>query len=150
VTIFDLITKDKYYFATALKISGNKEDAHDLMMDAALKIHDKGYELNHVRSLYYTIVLRDYIGRTKNYTVIEELLSDADVSQYQRDFIDCALALQPKTKREFVTINIFKLFLKYGSKSETARQTNIHRKVVEHHVNKFIKFAYENCRMFDN
>ena len=153
MTIFDHISKSDYYLNVCMKFTRNHDAAYDLMMDTALKIHNKGYDLSHVKSLFYTIAVRDYMKRAKNYDLIEDLLSDREVGKYQRDMIDCALALleeSPKTKRDFVTLGIFKLFLKHGKKTEVEKQTRINRKVVEHHVNKFVRYVYENCRMFDN
>lgn len=150
--IFNLIQDDNYYFATCVKITKNKSDAYDLMMDTALKIAEKEYKLAHPKSLFYTIALRDYINKPDNTYELEDFrLEDKDFGRYNKDIIDCALALsdmKPRTKREFVTTNIFKLYLEHGSAQKVADATNIKRRTVNHHVLKFKEYAIRHCSMY--
>ena len=148
--IFNLVTEDNYYFAVCMKIVKNKDDAYDLMMDTALKIHDKKYTLEHARGLFYTIALREYINTTKNYDIIEELLVDKEVGKYQEDMIDCALTkleLSPKTKREFKTFSIFKLYLKHKTQQKVADATGIPRISIQYQISKFKKYVIDNCEV---
>lgn len=146
MSILDLIHKDNYYLATCIKLAKNYDDGYDLMMNTALKIHEKEYTLDYPHSLFYTIALRDFI-KNKKTVELNEKLHKLEDEEYKLDIIDFAhieLAKPAKNKREFVTKNIFSLFLKNKTKSETSRKTNINRKVIEYHVNKFEKYVREN------
>jgi DNA-directed RNA polymerase specialized sigma24 family protein len=148
--IFELVNKDSYYFSVCMKIVKNKDDAYDLMMNTALKIHEKKYTLEHARSLFYTIALREHINTTKNYDLIEELLVDKEVGKYQEDMIDCALTkleLSPKTKREFKTFSIFKLYLKHRNQQKVSDVTRISQQTVDYHIQKFKKYVIDNCEV---
>lgn len=151
MTIFEKIEKDPYYYATAMKIAKNHDDAYDLMMDTALKIHEKKYTFDNIRSLYYTIALRDWCRKTKEYTLIEELIDDKEVGKYHRDIIDCALNLleiTPSTRRQFVTVSIFKEYLKLKSQKKVAEKLRLKQPTVNHHIKKFSRYVGENCNMY--
>ena len=147
--ILKAVNSDKYYFNCCLKFTKNKDDAYDLMMDVALKLQEKDIEIRDLRNYFYITALREHINKTKECSLIEELVSQNDTYFY--DFIDCALALaeeQPKSKRQFVTINIFKLYLKHKSLRKVEEVTKISYTTVKHHVDKFVNYAHDNCSMY--
>lgn len=143
------VNSDEYYFNCCLKFTKNKDDAYDLMMDVALKLHEKDIEIRDLKNYFYITALREHISKTREYSIIEELLIQQEAYTY--DFIDCALALaeeQPQSKRQFVTTNIFKLYLKHKSLRKVEEVSGIHYRTVKHHVDKFINYAIDNCSMY--
>lgn len=152
MSIFKLINTDNYYFASCMKITKNKDDAYDLMMNTALKIEEKKYKLDYPKSLFYTIAIRDHINQPNSTYQIEDFnLIDTEYGKYNKDIIDCALQLieqQPKTKREFVTLNIFKLYLKLKTEDRVAEVTRINRNTIHYQIQKFKRYALEHCSMY--
>ena len=143
------VNKDSYYYNCCLKFTKNKDDAYDLMMDVALKLQEKDIKIRDLKNYFYVTALREYMSKDKECSLIEELVVANE--PYFYDFVDCALALaeeQPKSKRQFVTNNIFKLYLKHKSLRKVEDVSNISYTTVKHHVDKFINYAYDNCSMY--
>jgi len=144
MSIFNLITQDKYYFKVCLKFTGNTDDAHDLMMDTALTIHDKDYSLDNIRSLFYIIAKNKHIDNIKKKIVGEETVVVDDRQQYENDIIDFALTYaqsKAKSKRDFVTLEIFKLYLQHKSQTKVAEITGINRTTITNQIKRFKKNA---------
>lgn len=147
--ILKTVNSDPYYFNACLRFTKNKDDAYDLMMDVALKLHEKDIDIRDLRNYFYITALREHINTKREHSIIEELLVEQEAHAY--DLIDCALALteqQQQTKRQFVTTNIFKLYLKHKSFRKVEEVSGIHYRTVKHHVDKFIKYAFDNCSMY--
>lgn len=147
--ILKAVNNDPYFFNSCFKFTKNKDDAYDLMMDVALLLTEKDIKIRDLRNYFYITALREHINKTKEYSIVEELLIQQEA--YEFDFIDCALALaeeQPQSKRQFVTTNIFKLYLKHKSLRKVEEVSNISYRTVKHHVDKFIDYAISNCSMY--
>lgn len=147
--VLKTVNSDPYYFNACLKFTKNKDDAYDLMMNVALKLHEKDIDIIDLRNYFYITALREHINTTREHSIIEELLVQQEAYAY--DLIDCALALaeqQQQTKRQFVTTNIFKLYLKHKSFRKVEEVSGIHYRTVKHHVDKFINYAFDNCTMY--
>jgi hypothetical protein len=66
-----------------------------------------------------------------------------------KDCIDFAINLleQPiKDERQYVTFNIFKLYLQLGTQERVAEYTNINRNTIQHHITKFKHIVNELYR----
>ena len=147
--ILKAVNNDSYYYNCCLKFTKNKDDAYDLMMDVALKLHEKNIKIRDLKNYFYVTALREYMSKDKECSLIEELVVSEE--PYFFDFVDCALALadeKPQSKRQFVTNNIFKLYLKHKSLRKVEEVSHISYRTVKHHVDKFINYAINNCSMY--
>ena len=143
------INNNSYYYNCCLKFTKNKDDAYDLMMDVALKLHEKNIDIRDLKNYFYITALREHISKDKECSLIEELVIANE--GYFYDFVDCALALSEEkapSKRQFVTNNIFKLYLKHKSLRKVEEVSGINYRTVKHHIDKFIDYAYDNCSMY--
>jgi len=143
--IFDLIQKDNFYFASCMKITRNKDDAYDLMMDTATLIEEQLMPLNNPHTLFYTIAMRTWMKENKHTTLDFEVVDE----EYTPDVIDFCLEIlkeTPKDRRQFITFSIFKLYLQLGTHQEVADYTNISRDTITAQLIKFKKYALKRYR----
>lgn len=142
MTIFEHI-KDPFYLNYAAKFTNCKDSAHDIMMDAALIIHDKKYPLYNPKGLFCTIAKHLFLQQKKHASL------DFDIAALNIENLDLPdiatlneiLSKPHKTKREFVTREIFKLYIKLGTEQAVSDFTNIPRQTVNSQINKFKQYA---------
>lgn len=144
--MFELIQTDNFYFASCMKITRNRDDAYDLMMETATYIEENAMPLINPHTLFYTIALRTWMKLKKPCSLEIDV---PDVDFYDKDCIDFAINLleQPiKDERQYVTFNIFKLYLQLGTQERVAEYTNINRNTIQHHITKFKNIVNELYR----
>lgn len=142
MTIFDYIN-DSFYLNYAAKFTNCKDSAHDLVMETALIIHDKKYPLTNPKGLFCRIAKNLYLQQKKHVSL------DFDISDFnseKSDIPDLAtlneiLSKPHKNKREFVTREIFKLYIKLGTEQAVSDFTNIPRQTVNSQISKFKQYA---------
>jgi DNA-directed RNA polymerase specialized sigma24 family protein len=146
MTIFDYI-EDKKYFDYCFYLCKCKDLAHDLKMDAALKIHENGCKLEYPYALFRKVAYNLFCDQKKlpQLTELPEHLTEIEnINEYDPQIIIDLLKQPPKTKRQFVTNEIFKLYLQLGTEQAVSDYTGINRNTIHSQIKKFKKYAREN------
>lgn len=142
MTIFQSI-QEPFYFNYCHKLTKCKDDAHDLMMTAALIIYDKKYPLDNPKGLFCKIAKNYFINQKRT------LLIDCDIPDVPTTYEDTldmatltAILSEPaKSKREFVTKEVFKLYMKLGTSQSVANYTSIPQQTIHSQIQKFKNYV---------
>ena len=154
MSIFDEITNNNYYHRVCLKFTRDENDAYDLMMNTALVIKEKNYKLTHPKTLFYQVARSLFLKEKKKQIkgVDDEVVIIDNGKSYEEDLIDCVLNYSENkvlSKRDFVTIEIFKLYLKHGTHQAVSDVTGINRKTITAQIKRFKKNAVEYCSRYN-
>jgi len=149
MTIFDYI-QEKKYFDYCFHLCKCKDLAHDLKMDAALKIYDNQYNLEYPYALFQKVAYNLFCDQKKLPKLIElpeNLTEIENINEYDFQIIIDLLKQPPKNKRQFVTNEIFRLYLQLGTEQAVSDYTGINRNTIHSQLKKFRKYARKNLHL---
>jgi hypothetical protein len=117
------------------------------MMETALEIHDRNYTMDFPFTLFCKIAKQRFL-KIKPTTSIDTDIPEQP-SEYQIDttLILDLLAQPPRSKRQFVTNEIFKLYLKFGTEQAVSDYTGIKRTTIHSQIQKFKNYARKNINI---
>ena len=146
MTIFDYI-EEKKYFKYCFHLCKCKDLAHDLKMDAALKIYENGCKLEYPYALFRKVAHNLFCDQKKLPKLIElpeNLTEPEPINEIEYTKIFELLKQPPKNKRQFVTNEIFRLYLQLGTEQAVSDYTGINRNTIHSQLKKFRNYAREN------
>lgn len=145
MTIFNEI-QQPFYFNYCYQLTRCTDAAYDLMMETALTIYDRKYQLDNTKALFTKIAKNNFLNQTKTVELKDNLPYETDEYHDTPDFatIEKILNKPYKSKREFVTKEIFKLYLELGTEQAVSDHTRIKRSTIHSQIKKFKKYVRDN------
>lgn len=144
MTIFDHIQEQRY-FDYCYALTKCKNNAHDLLMNVALEIYERDYALDYPYTLFQRIAKHRFIdGQKTKYLPLEiDVEQPESIDEIDTGIVYDILNTPPRSKRQFVTNEIFKLYLQLKTEQAVADYTGIKRTTIHSQIQKFKNYVRE-------
>jgi DNA-directed RNA polymerase specialized sigma24 family protein len=146
VTIFEHI-QDPKYLRYCLSLTKCEQSAYDLYMNAALEIQERGYSMQYPYTLFCKVARNMFLNEKKPVPLDIDVPEMETLEEFDFGQIIELANQPPRSKRQFVTNEIFKLYLKLKTEKAVSEYTGINRNTIHSQINKFKNYARKNLNL---